>query len=154
MTSLKLFGLYYALWIIISGGVIELFPTFFILFLSLITPSIFTLSYKRISPLAVLRLAFWFLIYSIKGGLQVALMALSPKMTLEPFIYTHHLKIDNAFSISLLANIYSLMPGTLSIKEEDGKILLHILDKSLFEIALVERFEDYVFTAFEKEAPR
>jgi len=152
MASLELFGLYSLLWLVISGGVIELFPAIFILFLSLLTPRIFTLHYKKISFAVLLRLAFWFFLYSLKGGLQVAFIALRPKLNIKPFIYTHQLKLHSAFSISLLANIYSLMPGTLSIEEKKGKLRLHILDKSLFELALIERFEEYVFTAFEEES--
>ena len=115
-------------------------------------PYIFKLQRNRVSSFGILRLSFWFLLYSIKGGFQVAFVALKPKLELEPFLYTHHLKVHSPFSISLLANIYSLMPGTLSIEEKEGKLLLHILDKTLFELALIERFDGYVFNAFEEKS--
>ena len=151
MASIKLFGLYALLWIIISEGVIELYPTIFILFLSLITPHLFTLHYKKISFVAAFKLIFWFFLYSLKGGLQVALMALRPKCNPKPFIYSYQLRPHTPLSITLLANIYSLMPGTLSIDKKEEILLLHILDSSLFEVALLERFENYVFDLFTEE---
>jgi multicomponent Na+:H+ antiporter subunit E len=151
VANLKLFALYLFLWLIISNGVLEIFPLAFIFLLSFITPYIFTLNYSRISFFGILRLSFWFLFYSLKGGFQVAFVALKPKLVVEPFLLTHHLRVHSAFSISLLASIYSLMPGTLSIQEKEGELLLHILDKTLFELALIERFEGYVFDAFEEK---
>lgn len=150
-TGLKLFILYLFLWIILSGARVEPFPLVFILILSLITPYIFTLSYRRVSILGVLRLSFWFLLYSIKGGMQVALFALKPKLNLSPFIHTHRLKNHTSFTLSLLANIYSLMPGTLTIEEREGVLKLHILDERLFEPLLIDRFEEYVLAAFMRE---
>jgi multicomponent Na+:H+ antiporter subunit E len=137
------------LWVILSGGKIEIFPIFFIAFMSILTPFIFKLNYHFISPKASLKLLMFFFYYSFKGGIQVALFALKPKLNLQPFIYEHHLKSSNEFTTSMLANIYSLMPGTVSMGYDNGVLSLHILDKSLFDKALIESFENFVFEAFE-----
>jgi multisubunit Na+/H+ antiporter MnhE subunit len=148
MNTLKLFGLYLFIWLILSGAKIELFVVLFLLLLSFLTPYLFTLQYKQISIRATLRLLFWFVVYSFWGGVQVALFALRPKLKLNPFIYHHPLKAHNALSLSLLANIYSLMPGTLSIGHDENVLSLHILDKTLFDKTSIERFESYVLEAF------
>lgn len=152
MNTLKLFGLYLLLWVVLSGGNIAPFPLLFILLMSFLTPYVFTLEYQNISVTAALRLCFWFFLYSIKGGVQVALFALQPKLQLQPFVYHHSLKSRNAFSVSMLANIYSLMPGTVSMGHDKGILSLHILDETLFDSALIERFERYAIEAFDKES--
>ncbi|HEY9189869.1 MAG TPA: Na+/H+ antiporter subunit E [Sulfurovum sp.] len=149
MNTLKLFGLYLLLWVVISGGRIALFPLLFILLMSFLTPYVFTLEYRHISVKAALKLCFWFLLYSLKGGVQVALFALRPKLRLEPFVYRHSVKSDNAFSVAMLANLYSLMPGTVSMGYNQGVLSLHILDRSLFDPALIQRLEAYAIEAFE-----
>lgn len=150
MNTLKLFGLYLLLWVVLSGGRIELFPLIFILLMSFLTPYVFTLEYKNISIKATLKLCFWFFLYSLKGGVQVSLFALRPKLQLQPFVYHHSLKSHNAFSVSMLANLYSLMPGTVSMGYDKGVLFLHILDKTLFDSALIERFEQYAIEAFDR----
>lgn len=150
MNTLKLFGLYLLLWVVLSGGKIVLFPLIFILLMSFLTPYFFTLEYKNISIKAALKLCFWFFLYSLKGGVQVSLFALRPKLELQPFVYHHSLRSHNAFSVSMLANIYSLMPGTVSMGYEKGVLSLHILDKTLFDNALIDRFEQYAIEAFDR----
>lgn len=150
MNTLKLFVLYLLLWVILSGGKIELFPLLFIILISFLTPYVFTLEYKNISIKATLKLCFWFYLYSLKGGVQVALFALQPKLQLQPFVYHHSLKSHNEFSVSMLANIYSLMPGTVSMGYDKGILSLHILDKTLFDSALIHRFEQYTIDAFDR----
>ena len=152
MNTLKLFGLYLLLWVVLSGGKIALFPLLFMLLMSFLTPRIFTLEYRHISVKAALKLCLWFLLYSLKGGVQVALFALRPKLRLEPFVYRHSVKADNPFSITMLANLYSLMPGTVSMGYDQGILSLHILDKTLFDRALIQRLEAYAIEAFEKES--
>ena len=150
MNTLKLFGLYLLLWVVLSGGKTELFPLIFILLMSFLTPYVFTLEYQNISIKAALKLWFWFFLYSLKGGVQVALFALRPKLQLQPFVYRHTLRSRNAFSVSMLANLYSLMPGTVSMGYDKGVLSLHILDKTLFDSALIDRFEKYAIEAFDR----
>ncbi len=154
MNTLKLFGLYLFLWVILSGGKIEFFPLVFIVLMSFLTPFIFQLNYHFISLKASARLLGFFFYYSFKGGIQVALFALKPKLDLQPFVYEHSLKSHNEFSASMLANIYSLMPGTVSIGYDKEILALHILDKTLFDKALIERFEYFVLEAFAQKEER
>jgi len=148
MNTLNLFALYLLLWIILSGGKIEPFPLLFIVLISLLTPYVFQLKYHTISLKSSLKLIGYFFYYSLKGGIQVAFFALKPKLDLNPFVYEHTLKTHNELSTSMLANIYSLMPGTVSMGYHKGILTLHILDKSLFDKTLIENFEHFVLEAF------
>jgi multicomponent Na+:H+ antiporter subunit E len=151
MNSLKLFILYLFLWIILSGGKIELFPLAFIILMSILTTFVFQLNYHSICLKSTLKLLVFFFYYSFKGGLQVALFALKPKLKLQPFVYEHQLKSHNEFSASMLANIYSLMPGTVSMGYDKKILSLHILDQSLFDKELIDQFEQFVLDAFTKK---
>lgn len=148
MNTLKLFGFYLLLWIILSGGKIEIFPILFIVLISFLTPYVFKLNYHFISLKASIKLLAFFFYYSFKGGIQVSFFALKPKLRLEPFIYKHKLKSHNEFSASMLANIYSLMPGTVSMGYDKHILSLHILDKSLFDKELISKFEHFALEAF------
>ncbi len=148
--SLKVFTIYFATWLILSGGVMALFPFVFITLLSIITPYIFTLNYGDISFRAIAKLIFLFFIYSLKGGVQVAVFALKPRLKLQPHIYHYPLKTKSQFATSMLANLYSVMPGTISMGYNDSTLTLHILDQSLFDKELISTLELHMIEAFER----
>ncbi|MFP4332672.1 MAG: Na+/H+ antiporter subunit E [Campylobacterales bacterium] len=99
---------------------------------------------------ATIKLLLFFLYNSTKGGVQVALFAMQPRLCLSPFIYEHKLKTKSNFATSMLVNIYSLMPGTLSMGVENGVLYLHILDKKLFCDEFINRVEEYVIEVFDR----
>lgn len=70
------------------------------------------------------------------GALGVAKLALKSHLKLKPFFYTLPLNQANTHH-ALVANIYSLMPGTLSVAIESNRLKLHILDESLFDEELI-----------------
>eukprot|EP01022_Parablepharisma_sp_SALTPOND_P004624 TRINITY_DN12064_c0_g2_i1.p12 TRINITY_DN12064_c0_g2~~TRINITY_DN12064_c0_g2_i1.p12 ORF type:complete len:116 (-),score=8.41 TRINITY_DN12064_c0_g2_i1:4821-5168(-) len=102
--------------------------------------------------LSIVKLFLFFIYNSTKGGVQVALFALKPKLCLSPFVYEHKLKTKSNFATSMLVDIYSLMPGTLSIGVEEGILYLHILDKKLFDAQFIDRVEEYVIDVFDRRA--
>lgn len=77
-----------------------------------------------------------FCYYSFMGALGVAKLALKSHLKLKPFFYTLPLNQANTHH-ALVANIYSLMPGTLSVAIESNRLKLHILDESLFDEELI-----------------
>jgi multicomponent Na+:H+ antiporter subunit E len=121
----------------------------FLLLLSFFTPKLFSLKCETLHIKALVKLLIFFAFNSLKGGVQVAFFALHPTLKLSPFVYAYKLKTKNDFSASILANICSLMPGTLSMGLKNETLHLHILDESLFDAALLHRAEEYVMEAFE-----
>lgn len=79
---------------------------------------------------------------------RVAVLVASPKMDLRPGIFAYPLKVDRDIEITLLANLITLTPGTLSVDvSEDRRFLyVHALDCS--DPAAVKRD---IATGFERK---
>lgn len=68
----------------------------------------------------------------VLSSVRVAIMVLRPKMDLKPGIFAYPLKVDRDFEITLLANLITLTPGTLSVDVSDDRrtLYIHALDCS------------------------
>jgi multicomponent Na+:H+ antiporter subunit E len=82
---------------------------------------------RRVASLMVL-----FLVELVKSSWTVALTVLSPKMDIKPGMFVYPLKVDKDAEITMLANLITLTPGTLSVDvSEDRRFLfIHALDCS------------------------
>ncbi|MGM0519560.1 MAG: Na+/H+ antiporter subunit E [Campylobacterota bacterium] len=150
-TGLKLFILYIIFWAILSSFNFSIFVIVFLLIFSFVTPLIFTLHLENLSFFKGVRLIGFFIFYSIKSGLIVASYALKRELNLKPILYELNLKTNTSFSTSMLINIYSLMPGTVSMGLENSKLLLHILDEKLLDENFILSTQDRVVEVFEKD---
>lgn len=106
-------------------------------------------------PLRVVLLALLFVRELIVSAWRVAKLVLSPTMELRPGIFAYPLKVDQDFEITLLANLITLTPGTLSVDvSPDGRFLfIHALDCSNPEVTIgeIERgFERMILEAFRR----
>ncbi|WP_367715406.1 Na+/H+ antiporter subunit E [Nitratireductor sp. GISD-1A_MAKvit] len=101
----------------------------------------------------VVSLAWLFLYELVLSAWRVALLVLSPKMALKPGIFAYPLKVDRDFEITLLANLITLTPGTLSVDvSEDRRFLyVHAIDCSdpdALRRDIAEGFETKIMEAF------
>lgn len=80
----------------------------------------------------VVSLALLFVYELILSAWRVTVLVLSPNMKLKPGIFAYPLKVDRDFEITLLANLITLTPGTLSVDvSEDRRYLyVHAIDCS------------------------
>ncbi|MCT7662791.1 Na+/H+ antiporter subunit E [Shinella kummerowiae] len=87
---------------------------------------------RRIRPLKVLSLLMLFFKELALSAWKVAMLVASPRMVLRPGIFAFPLTVDRDFEITLLANLITLTPGTLSVDvSEDRKVLyVHAIDCS------------------------
>lgn len=104
--------------------------------------------------LRVASLAWLFFVELAKSAWKVALMVVSPKLDIKPGIFAYPLTVTRDFEITLLANLITLTPGTLSVDvSEDRKTLyVHAIDCSDPEAArrdIAEGFERKIREAFE-----
>lgn len=62
--------------------------------------------------------------------LRVTRLVLSPKMSIQPAVFTFPLTLTRDFEITLLANLITLTPGTLTIDVGDDRksLLVHAID--------------------------
>ena len=87
---------------------------------------------RRLRPLKLLALIALFIKELALSAWKVAVLVASPKMPLKPGIFAFPLTVDRDFEITLLANLITLTPGTLSVDvSEDRKVLyVHAIDCS------------------------
>ena len=101
----------------------------------------------------ILSLALLFIKELILSGWRVARLVTSPRMDLRPGIFAYPLKLRSDFEITLLANLITLTPGTLSVEVSDDKKTLFVhaidcsdVDKTIGEIR--DGFERRIEKAF------
>ncbi len=72
----------------------------------------------------------FFLWHSLRGGMQVAGMALRGRAALQPGIIELQVALPPGAARILLVNVLGLMPGTLGVDLDDANLRLHVLDDS------------------------
>ena len=101
----------------------------------------------------VMSLFILFLYELVMSAVRVAITVLKPDMNLKPGIFAYRLKVDRDFEITLLANLITLTPGTLSVDvSPDQKYLyIHAIDCSDLEATrrgIADGFERKILEAF------
>jgi multicomponent Na+:H+ antiporter subunit E len=84
-------------------------------------------SAPRPSAVGVVRLVWYFLVESIRGGWDVARRALSPRLPLSPVVVHHSSELAPGAAQTLFTSVLALMPGTLSIDSAGHDIRIHAL---------------------------
>ncbi|OZM57781.1 Na+/H+ antiporter subunit E [Lottiidibacillus patelloidae] len=86
--------------------------------------------FKRVY--AIVYLIFLFLKELILANIEVLKLVYKPKMTLEPGIFALPTELKTNWEITLLANLITLTPGTLSVTlSNDNKLIyIHAVDIS------------------------
>jgi multicomponent Na+:H+ antiporter subunit E len=83
----------------------------------------------------LIRFVGFFLWNSLRGGIQVAGMALRGRVALQPGIIELSVTLPRGGTRILLVNALCLMPGTLSVDLDDTSLRLHVLDERLPVVA-------------------
>lgn len=101
----------------------------------------------------VISLMLLFVYELVLSAWKVAILVLTPNMNLKPGIFAYPLKVDRDFEITLLANLITLTPGTLSVDvSEDRRFLyVHAIDCSdpdAIRRDIAEGFERKIMEAF------
>lgn len=101
--------------------------------------------YFRIAP-KVIAFIFYFFKELVKANVQVAFEVMTPKFRMTPGIVAFPLEASSDIEISILANLISLTPGTLSLDvSDDRKVLyvhsMYIKDRETFIAGLKNGFE-------------
>ncbi|MCC0044207.1 MAG: Na+/H+ antiporter subunit E [Brucellaceae bacterium] len=101
----------------------------------------------------VVSLAALFVYELILSAWKVTTLVLSPNMKVKPGIFAYPMKVDRDGEITLLANLITLTPGTLSVDVSDDRRTLYVhaidcsdVDQTRADIA--EGFERKILEAF------
>lgn len=90
----------------------------------------------------------FFLWNSLRGGTQVAGMALRGRTALRPGIIELRVTLPPGGARILLVNVLGLMPGTLSVDLDDASLRMHVLDDSQPVIAETRALEATIAALF------
>jgi len=80
----------------------------------------------------VISLLLLFVTELVLSAWKVAVLVLSPRMDVKPGIFAYPLRVDRDFEITILANLITLTPGTLSVDVSDDRrtLFIHAMDAS------------------------
>lgn len=116
-------------WIALTGEItlLNFFEGFVVGFLILyLTKDVFgTSSYFAKLPKAIYFI-FYFLWELFLANLRVAYEIITPQHRMKPGIFAYPLDAKTDFEITLLANIITLTPGTLSLDVSDDRKFLYV----------------------------
>ena len=98
-----------------------------------------TLSAALIQPVylngyELLKFVPFFLMRSLLGGADVAWRAIHPSMPIAPDLIDYPLQLPPGLPQIFMANMVSLLPGTLSA----------VLDKNILQVHVLDRRQDYI----------
>jgi multicomponent Na+:H+ antiporter subunit E len=156
MTATAIAVVMAVVWAIVSGS-FSLHNLLFGFVLSLLTLSLLRGhrpgSGETSRTLRILSLLWLFLIELAKSAWRVAVLATRPKLDLHPGIFAYPLRVQGDFQISLLANLITLTPGTLSVdvSADRSTLYIHAVDCTDLEAArrdIADGFEAKIMEAF------
>lgn len=101
-----------------------------------------------LSLLGVARFLPYFAYESLAGATDVAARALHPKMPLYPGVVRHRLRLPPGVARVSLANVVSMLAGTLSADLEGDELVIHALDARNDLHAMVEDLEPRIAAVF------
>ncbi|OJF95869.1 Na+/H+ antiporter subunit E [Pararhizobium antarcticum] len=81
---------------------------------------------SKVRPLRFLLLCGLFFRELALSAIKVAVLVVQPKMRLKPGIFAFPLSLTRDFEITLLANLITLTPGTLSVDVSADRRLLYV----------------------------
>lgn len=85
--------------------------------------------HNRLSFVGLMAFCGFFLIQSVKGGVQVAAMALRPRLAISPAMLELPLTLPAGLARVILVNTLNLLPGTVSMRIEQDTLRLHVMDE-------------------------
>lgn len=95
---------------------------------ALLAARLLPLPRSRPRPGPLLRFAGWFLVESVRGGVDVARRALSPSLPIDPDLLELTTTLPEGAARVVLADAVSLLPGTVTIELDGDRVLVHALD--------------------------
>lgn len=90
----------------------------------------------------------FFFANSIRGGWQVAFMALRGRRALQPALIELPLNLPAGAPQILLTNVLGLMPGTVGVELADDRLRLHVLHHDLPVVADARALERRIAALF------
>jgi multicomponent Na+:H+ antiporter subunit E len=103
---------------------------------------------RRVHSAGLFAFLGFFLWSSVRGGAQVAWMALRGRRALEPGLVELQVRLPPGGPRILLVNALTLMPGTLGVELARKTLRLHVLDERLPVVAEARALEAAIARMF------
>lgn len=94
-----------------------------------------------------------FLVRSLIGAIDVAWRAFHPALPIDPVLVQYPLRLSSRVSRVLLANVISLMPGTLSAELRGPVLSVHVLVHRPDILAEINHLEERIARIFGEPIP-
>lgn len=129
-TVLRRAAAFAALWWILTDGTVGSWPIGMagVVLATALSLRMLPPAGMRFTITGVPRFLAFFVWHAMKSGVQVALMALRPRLDLHPAILEFDLHLPDDSARLFLASTLSLLPGTLSCGLDGSRLFLHVLD--------------------------
>ncbi len=82
----------------------------------------------QLSPLGAVRFLGFFLLESLRGGLDVAVRVFSPGLRISPGFSTYDCRLPAGLPRTLFTSCICLLPGSLPAELQDDRLWVHRLD--------------------------
>lgn len=129
-----------ALWWVVSEGSTLVGPELVVLVVAVATAtSLWVSPPHRRRPARPLRLLYalgWFLRACVREGSRVVWRALRPGPPVQSVVVVHRLRHPDRPNLAvLLADVISVLPGTLVLRIDEDALLVHVLDRDRLDLA-------------------
>ena len=143
-------GLLAALWWLLSGGALSswLIGVPVVLAASWSLQRLRSAHAGSISMTGLLRFLPLFLWESLRGGIDVVMRTLVPRMRIRPGLVVYSTRLQSEAARVFFINSVSLLPGTLAADFNGNQLTIHMLDDSIDPEDELRRLEQAVLRIY------
>jgi multicomponent Na+:H+ antiporter subunit E len=107
---------------------------------------------RCMSLFAWIRFLPFFLLHSVKGGVDIAARVFHPQLPIAPGVVEYPTRLAPGLPRMMMLSVITLLPGTLSVKWESNVLKVHVLNTQSDVETELRSIERYVEQIFCKEA--
>jgi len=96
----------------------------------------------------LLQFAWFFILESLRGGIDVSRRVLAAKTRIDPVFYDYSMQLQIPYAQQLFISSISLLPGTLCADMNNNQIRIHTLDQQMDTTRGIRRLESLVGKIF------
>jgi multicomponent Na+:H+ antiporter subunit E len=96
----------------------------------------------------LLQFAYFFILESLRGGMDVSRRVLAAKPRIDPVLYDYSMQLQKPHAQQFFISSISLLPGTLCADLNNNRIRIHSLDQHTETAQGIKRLESLVGKIF------
>ncbi len=153
LSSAKLTFVLLAFWLVLTAGepASLIIAALFIVLAILLKPPVYNSTSKtrlNLNFSGLLQFAWFFMLESLRGGIDVSRRVLSAKPRVDAVFYDYSMRLQRPYAQQLFISSISLLPGTLCADLDNQHLRIHTLDRHMDTSAGIRRLESLVGKIF------